>query len=725
MRRFKEWLSIRLAKNPGQMVLVSVLLFNVFFFLLSALIISNLSLEGTEKMTFLEAAFCTVTMILDAGCIQFVVADIGTAGVATVIICLSIVVIGMISFTGAVIGYITNYISTFIESSNTGSRCLRISDHVVLLNWNTRASEIVNDLLFCNTPQKVVVLVNSRKAEIEKEIQERLADTVKRENEQVARSCENMGYIAKAIYKQRHKFKNNLTVVVREGDVFSSKQLHDISLERAKTVIILGNDLNNSTCKFEQRERVDEKHKGNPQTIKTLMQVADITSAAYSDDNQKIVVEVTDDWTADIVDKIIISKTHRNGEETEKCNIVPVRVNLLLGHILSQFSLMPELNTVYTELFSNKGATFFTKELTEREGVRSCDDLTVEKEIPYVADYIRNHKHSLPLAFMKSGDKPYCYYVSTEERFIDKACETSKDGYTVSVNKNYWIERKNVIILGHNSRCNEIMQSFRSFTEEWKLDNGKKILNIVVIDDERHLQRMDYYKAYSDFVVQTVTAEIYEREKICKAIERFVDSNEEDTSVLILSDDSAPNEDIDANALANLVYIKDIIRNKKENDPDFDEYSIDVVVEIIDPKHHDVVNSYSVNNIVISNRYISKMITQIGEKEALFEFYTDILEYDSASEGDAADAEYDSKEIYVKKVSSFFDELPEECNAMQFVKALYDATNDESLPYKKRTPAIALGYVEFGGKTILFSGDLTKIPVKLQEKDKLIVFSNH
>ena len=50
-------------------------------------------------------------------------------------------------------------------------------------------------------------------------------------------------------------------------------------------------------------------------------------------------------------------------------------------------------------------------------------------------------------------------------------------------------------------------------------------------------------------------------------------------------------------------------------------------VEIIDPKHHDIVNSYSVNNVVISNRYISKMVAQIGEVDALFDFYEDVLSY--------------------------------------------------------------------------------------------------
>ena len=133
-RKIKEWISIQLVKNPGRMVLVSILLFNVLFFLISAGVISALSLQGTEHMGFIEAAICTITMILDAGCIQFVIEDIGNAGVVISLTCLTIIIVGMISFTGAVIGYITNYISHFIEAANSGKRALHLSGHTVILN---------------------------------------------------------------------------------------------------------------------------------------------------------------------------------------------------------------------------------------------------------------------------------------------------------------------------------------------------------------------------------------------------------------------------------------------------------------------------------------------------------------------------------------------------------------------------------------------------------------
>jgi hypothetical protein len=536
----------------------------------------------------------------------------------------------------------------------------------------------------------VVVLVSRRKTEIEKEIADRLSDTVARENRE-------------AREKKTKKFRNKVTVIVREGDVFSSKQLHDISLERAKIVIILGNDINNTICKYEQEDLVEINSKGNSYTIKTLMQVADITGADYSNDNQRIVVEITDDWTRELVDRIIKCK-----QVDGKCNIIPVDINTILGQILSQFSLMPELNYAYRELFSNKGATFYAEESP------MIDDTE------YASEFFKNHSSAIPLTHMYSKDgKCYAYYTAEREEAVNLPAGYPKYDYRVSLNKDYWIEQKTVIILGHNSRCKDIMDGFCNFREEWNRKDGSEILHITVIDDEESLEKMDYYREYP-FVVETVTASIYDREEICSTIEKIVSNNSEDTSILILSDDKALNKDIDANALANLVYVQDIINEKIKNDDNFDRESIDVIVEIIDPKHHDVVNSYSVNNVVISNRYISKMITQIGEKEALFEFYKDMLTYDS----DLSDG-FQSKEVYAKKVSSFFNEVPKPCTAAELVRAVFFASISESIPEEKRYPTMTLGYVKPGGEMILFGGDQAKINVSLTEKDKLIVYSVH
>lgn len=700
--KIREWLSTQIAKQPGKMILLAILLFNIVFVFIAALIISSFSLSGTESVGFFEAVFSTVTMILDAGCIQFVVSDIGQTNVIITLVCLFIILIGMVSFTGAVIGYVTNYISNFIGQSNSGFNKVTMTGHTIILNWNTRASEIVNDLLYCESKQKVVVLVNSRRQEIEKEIAERISSTMADENAQLRKKLASNSWLSRNLKYTRNKMRNNITVIVREGNVFSLKQLRDISIEHAKAVIILGNDINNIVCKFEYREKVDEKGKGNSQTIKTLMQVADITAADFSDDNQKIVVELSDEWTSSLVGKIINYK-----QADQKCNIIPVRVNQTLGQLLSQFSIMPELNQAYITLFSNKGASFFTQ---------TCE---AQDELAFISTYLEKHTHAIPLTMVNEKGVSYAYFMAEHEKEITQASEISAAQCQVKINQDYWMEKKNIIILGHNSKSLDIMRGFESFHQEWNYADGTEILNIIIVDDQKSLEKMAFYKDYP-FVTKTVAANIYDRDIITQTIVDFVDSNVEDTSVLILSDDSTLNEDIDANALANLVYVQDIINAKIAANPDYDRNRIDVIVEIIDPKHYDVVSSYSVNNVVISNRYISKMITQIGEKEALFNFYTDILSYD---ENDAG--VYQSKEIYVKRVSQYLEEYPAKCTAGALIRAVFYASISEDIPEEKRNPTIVLGYVKPTGEIVMFDGNQFLKEIELQPLDKLLVFSSH
>jgi len=694
MRRLREWFSIRLAKNPGQIVLLAILFFNVVFLFLSAFIISRMSLTGTENLGFLESAYYTVTMILDAGCVSFVVEDIGPENAAIAIVCLIIVIIGMISFTGAVIGYITNYISGFIEDSNAGYHKLRISKHFVILNWNSRALEIVNDMLYSRSCDRIVVLVSSGKEDIERQIDERLHETIKRENNKLLEDCEGKSWFSGWLYCRKNRFKNNLTIIVREGDVFSSKQLFDISLQNATAVVILGE---------EDREKDKGESQGNALTLKTLMQVSDITSAAFSEDNQRIIVEITDDWTWDLVQKIIRSK-----QVDGKCNIVPVRVNQILGQLMSQFSLMPELNTVYNELLSNKGATFFSTH-TEK------DD-----EMAFITNTLSENDKVIPLTLREDNSKRYEFYMALEEGDINEKSRKEIPSIPVSINKDFWLEKKKILILGHNSKCRDIMKGFESFISEWGYkDSDEMLLNIVIIDNEESLDKMDHYREYP-FVIKTVAAELFEKDLICDSINEFLRMNDEDVSVLILSDDTVPNEEIDAGMLTNLVYVQDIINDKVEADPDFDVGSIDVIAEINDPKHHDVVSSYSVKNVVISNRYISKMITQIGEKDAIFNFFQDILVYDTDSESG-----FTSKEVYIKKAKDYFTELPGECTAAEFIRSVFNATYDPSISLEKQNTAIPLGIVKQNGSIVLFGGDQNRIKVDLGPKDKLIVFSNH
>lgn len=53
---------------------------------------------------------------------------------------------------------------------------------------------------------------------------------------------------------------------------------------------------------------------------------------------------------------------------------------------------MPELNSVYSELFSNKGSTFYL--------TRFSEDVD---EISYFSEYLQNHEKALPIITMETS----------------------------------------------------------------------------------------------------------------------------------------------------------------------------------------------------------------------------------------------------------------------------------------------------------------------------------
>ena len=692
MNKFKEWVSIQVAKHPKRVVLILIILFNILFISLSAALISSLSLSGTEKMNFFHAAYYTITMILDAGCIESVIKDIGTTGVALTITCLAVIIIGMITFSGAVIGYLTNILNDFIEKANAGNTRLYLSDHTVILNWNTRAPEIVNDLLYSDNKETVVALVKSGSDEIKKEIEERLQLTIEKENAVVYKKADTMGFFARWRYLKNNKLGNNVTFIVIEGNIFSQKQLKDIRIDLAKAVMILSNDPSDPDAD-------DGRHaeEGNPQAIKALMQTADIVSAGKAARHQNIIIEITDFWTYDIVQRIISGK-----ELGDQCNIVMFHVEKFLGQLLAQLSISPEMTPVYDDLFSNKGAAFYTKPV-------QTDD-----EIGYMRDYLSTHKHAIPLTLLTHNEERcFCFAADSQKDISIKHAAKNAD-YRVALNRTPG-ECKRVIMLGHNSMVEEIMNCYEAYIACQTGDPQHSGLKVSVIDDADSIERMDHYRRYP-FVEEVAELDMYHIDKTVDTIHHLLFNTEEETSVLILSDDTELDENTDSTALMYLIYIQDFIREMVHKNPAYDRKKIKTIVEITDPRHYDIVKGYDMVDAVISNRFSGNIITQIGEKESIYEFYKDLLSY--APQGGQ------SKKPQLKKVSSFFKETPAPCTAYDLVRAVFEASVSSADASQRPHPALVLGVVKASGETVIFSGDLSEIKVSLEAEDKLIIYTD-
>lgn len=118
----------------------------------------------------------------------------------------------------------------------------------------------------------------------------------------------------------------------------------------------------------------------------------------------------------------LVSKIIKHKERRGKCNIIPVPVNKILGQISSQFSIMPELNSVYSELFSNKGSTFYL--------TRFSEDVD---EISYFSEYLQNHEKALPIITMETLDGRELFYVANQREHFDLKCSSEPEKLNVKL----------------------------------------------------------------------------------------------------------------------------------------------------------------------------------------------------------------------------------------------------------------------------------------------------
>ena len=639
-----QWLTILKEKKPGLLIVLGLALFNVLFLALFSLIVSLMS-----GMPYFTALFNCLAMMLDPGCISGVVD--GTEQVVLCIICFVVVIVGLIAFTGSVIGYVSNIISDFIEKANNGKNKLDLDNHVVILNWNDRGVEIINEYLLLEEKAVIVVLSNIERELIEQQVKDAIFATMREKG-----------------------IKNKLSVIIRSGNVFSSQQLIDISIDTAKTVIVLEEDGDNNPYTED----------GNGHTIKTLMQVADLISKKQNDKKQKVVVEVTDDWTEGVINEIIACKNN------DKVRIVAVPVNQLFGNIFTQFAVMPKLNAIYTDLFSNEGVEFFSKESN------------YASETEFVISHLKTHTHTIPLTTRSLENQTYAIYIGRTDKDVEYTTDVTPTLYPIKLNANYNLKKRHIVILGHNKNLPKILEGLNNFNNEWKKEEDA--ISVLLLDDASTTKKDVDYSQYS-FIEEYVKVDIHEKDFISKLISDHLDK--ENTTVLILSAENAEEGEKDLPALANLIYLQSAL-NKRNNNSD----NIDIVVEIIEPKHHDIVQNYSKSNVVISNRYVSKIIMQIADKEALFDFYKDILTFDTDGQ--------QGKEIYIKDCLTYFESVPESMNARDFIYSLYKATLEDL-----GVGEVAIGYVDENDNIILFSGNLTEQNVTLNSACKLIILSDH
>ena len=453
-----------------------------------------------------------------------------------------------------------------------------------------------------------------------------------------------------------------------------------IFMEGKKTIVILSNSsreaIQEEIDNLLLESGVEKKHirifvkTGNPSSRKALKEVsiekcvsiALLSNSSWIDTNEltdadafKILMSILSiNKKANIVIEANNNKFSKQvndlmkaSDELKQANISIFSRNAIVGHALGRAAINTSFADLYYYLLSFEGGSFYS----------------INK--PYdVKEALKYYSKAIPITRYKEndGDKLYLYasYESNTRKSLTKK-ETNKE---ITFQKNIRPNNFTLFIIGDNDKASAIMDVCETHNNT---KNGQIKTSIYPID---------------------VNIDLLADE---------INKTEGRKKILILSDENSSLEEQDNNVFLTLIKLKTNDRISKD---------VEMYAEIFDPSSRFSLNSLNIDGMIISNEMVALYIAQVLTHPKGHKFYEDLLIKNFESEDTVIDFD-------VRKATELID-LKEELtfnSKLEFINALYDASNHEYLP---------IGFVGKRNKKSLLSPITNVIDSAINVADKLI-----
>ncbi len=369
-------------------------------------------------------------------------------------------------------------------------------------------------------------------------------------------------------------------------------------------------------------------------SFKILMSVISLTK------NANIVIETDDqDVTKNIHDLMQASSELRNAK------ISLFSRNTIVGHVLAKTAINADYPNLYYSLLSFRNGSFYA----------------INKDYS-VDEALSRYSACLPAFRYKCDEnKEYLFVNAEKETDIRKNLLKKKRNSEAPFKKKIIKSSFTLYVIGKNERSEAIDYAVRQHNA---LDEGKVNLKILPTD-------CDINELLEEI------ASIQGKKKI-----------------LILSDNNAQEENIDANVFLSLIKIK----ANKELSKD-----IEVFAEIFEPSNRFSLEALNISGVIIANQMVAVYMTQLLCHAESHKLYEDLLLPDS-------DAEVDFEIRQAKELLNIKENL-EFSSRGDFIYALYNSSKQEYLPIgfigeKKRlgltdaVTSVVSGAINVTGKVI-------------------------
>jgi len=318
-------------------------------------------------------------------------------------------------------------------------------------------------------------------------------------------------------------------------------------------------------------------------------------------------------------------------------HLIPICFDKRLGQIIAQTLIQKEMEDVYLSLFSFDGSEVYHLEAS----FEAC---------------LNDHTHAIPIAKTDQG----LFVISDDNH--SKTLKRPLKYQPTSIEFNPINEQvnKTILVMGNNAKKPFIEESFKAYeTLHHSTFNAT------------------FFDTYDDYAM-------------------YVKTTQEPYTLLILSDESVEDDQVDANIFDALLRLETL----KENKPSH------VIVELLDPKNDALVKEFQIENTIISNKIISLLLSKLALFKETEAFYEELLTIDIDASGK------DKQAVTIQPVN----QLIKAFKPMTFpsIKALCKTV------YEHYQDLIPIGVIQ-DGNVFVFKGDFSAQPCKLYENDQIIL----
>jgi voltage-gated potassium channel Kch len=516
--------------SRGLVPLIALLSTATFIFIvIVSLVVAifELNPEG-EKLSFGEVVWASLLRTLDPGTMG---QDTGIGFRAAM---LAVTLFGII-LVAALIGIISNALNSRLEKLSKGKSKVIEKNHTVILGWNSKGVQLVKEILLSNGPHlksAIVILANKDKVQLEDEILRRVG----------------------SLGKTR--------ILVRSGRPMSRTDLSIVSLDSAKSIIMLSPDFTEDADTYSIKTCLAIKSVDNPPSSSTSI-VGEIRDSSNLE-AAELVSEGAVHWVLveQIVNRLIVKTCRQNG-----------------------------LSSVFTELLDFSGSEIYLSKHGKLKGL-TYGEVSQMLEASVAVGVIREHDVVLnPRNDMVLSNSDTLIVVAEDGDHLqigDKG-HIEEDFIVGNVPESNSVA--STVILGSNSGINVLIA---------ELDKDSTYgSQIVVVTQNIGAMNLE---------TENIQLTIVEQDPTKRKVLEAVDVASFDHIIIVANRDLNDVQHADAKTLHTLLLVRSLTSSNNH---------INIVSEILDDHNRKLAETSRADDFIVSDKIVSHVIAQIAVNKHL------------------------------------------------------------------------------------------------------------